>query len=588
MVTSLSSLSPAVVVIGAVVVVVCARRRAPALAGRAGLAVDALAIVLLALLIPDLVVVRPEDPGLSSLDRYLASIMQFHHNFLVGPANQVMGGDVLLRDTASQYGVGSIYFLTGWFELATISYGSFALLDGLLTAGLFCIAYVILRLAGCSRAVAWAAMAVAVVALVFNRIYAVGMLPQEGPFRFGLPIGVILAAVVAARWPERARPARAAGLVVVGVSAIWALEAFAATAAVFAALGAFEAWLLPPGQRIRLFLRRAAEGVGAAVVAHALFAIAVLVGTGHLPAWGQYLAFLDEFLTGPLGDLTYDFDRWSAGLALGAAYLASALALLVVLKIRLPLAAERRTAFTAITGITAYGLVQFAYVVDRSAEHVLVYVALPAVMAAALWLAQVIDTRSRVPAVLVTGAAAVLLVGAGWSSVQRPLERSALSQLLPGGDSPRAAIARLRAFPAIDSSAPEGERLLDTHMPGERHSVVLVEPNLSVEVLTRRKRANALPLSNPREDDFTFDQRLPGLLDAVRELRPGRRLLIDAGALSALAELRRNPRSRVRNQGTATVSILQARALEAIDRRFRLRPVARGSGGLAVAELLDR
>ncbi len=146
----------------------------------------------------------------------------------------------------------------------------------------------------------------------------------------------------------------------------------------------------------------------------------------------------------------------------------------------------------------------------------------------------------------------------------------------------------LRAFPAIDSSAPEGERLLDTHMPGERHSVVLVEPNLSVEVLMRRKRVNALHLSNPREDDFTFDERLPGVLEAVRELKPGRRLLIDAGALSALAELRRNPRSRVRNQGTATVSILQARALEAIDRRFRLRPVARGSGGLAVAELLDR
>ena len=328
--------------------------------------------------------------------------------------------------------------------------------------------------------------------------------------------------------------------------------------------------------------------MGAAVVAHALFAVAALVATGHLPAWGQYLAFLDQFLTGPLGDLTYDFDRWSAGLGLGAVYLASALALLVVLKVRLPLAAERVTAFTAIAGVTAYGLVQFAYLVDRSAEHVVVYVALPAVMAVALWLALVIDTRSRAAAVVVTGAAAVLLVGAGWSSVQRPLERSALSQLLPGGDSPRAAIARLRAFPAIDSAAPEGERLLDTHIPGERHSVVLVEPNLSVEVLTRRKRANALPLSNPREDDFTFDERLPGLLEAVRELEPGRRVLIDAGALAAMVELRRNPRSRVRTQGSATVSILQARALEAIDRRFRLRLVQRGSGGLAVAELLDR
>ena len=207
-VTTLASVSVVAVLIGAALVYACLRIRVPGLSGRWGLAVDAAVVILLALLVPDLVVIRPEDPGISPADRNLASIMQFHHDFLVGPANQVMGGDVLLRDTASQYGVGSIYLLAGWFELMTISYGSFALLDGILTAALLAVAYAVLRIAGCSRVVAGSALAVGVVALVYNRAYPVGLIPQEGPFRFGLPMGVILCAVVAARWPRWERAAR--------------------------------------------------------------------------------------------------------------------------------------------------------------------------------------------------------------------------------------------------------------------------------------------------------------------------------------------------------------------------------------------
>lgn len=592
------SLSIAVLIVGALVVGLCARavkrETEPRTRRRAWLAVDLAVVALLVLLVPDLVVLTPEDPAVSSFDRFLPSIMQFHHNFLVGPANQVLAGDVLLRDAASQYGVGSIYFLVGWFELATISYGSFALLDGLLTAGLLATGYAVLRMAGCSRVLAGSALGVAVVALVFNRLYPVGMLPQEGPFRFGLPMGVIVATVVAARWPRHARAARAGALVVVGVSAIWALEAFAATAAVFTALACFEAYLSPRGARVRLLVRRLSLAAAAAVVAHVLFAAAMLVWVGDLPDWGQYLAFLREFLVGDLGDLTYDFSRWSPGLAVGAAYLSSATALLVVLRLRPALVAARRVAFTAVTGLTASGLTQFAYFVDRSDDHVAAYVAGPALLAAALWLSLVLRapaqvTRdARIAAVAVTGAAAVLLVATGWSSIQTPLSRSALAHLVPGGDSARAAVARLRAFPAIDARAPEGERLLNAFMPGERRSIVITEPDLSVEILVRRQRGNTLPISNPRADDFTFDERLPGILEAVRRLEPGRRMLVDAGALSALATARRNPRSPLLFRGGAALAAVQLQALYAIQQRFRLRLVERGAAGLVVLELASR
>lgn len=593
-VTHAASVDVPVLAIGAVATGLSLRRSVPALSGWAGRAVDLAMLALLLVVIPDLVVIRPEDPNLSSLDRYLASIMQFHHNFLVGPANQVLGGDTLLRDTASQYGVGSIYLLTGWFELMTVSYGSFALLDGLLTAVLFAAAYGVLRAAGCSRVVAGSTMAVAVAALVFNRIYAVGMLPQEGPFRFGLPMGVIVTAVGAVRWPSRVRLARGAGLFVIGVSAIWALEAFAATVVVFGALAGVEAYLRPAGARTRVLVTRAVQVALATLVAHLLFAAATLAGTGHLPDWSQYFAFLHEFLFGGLGDLTYDFSRWSPGLALGAAYLGSTVALLLVLMLRPALAAERRVAFTALAGVTAYGLVQFWYLVDRSADHVVVYVALPAAMAAALWLSVVLALEGpgsrdvRLAAVAIAGMLGALVLSVSWSSIDRPLSRSAASQLLPGGDSPRAAVARLRAFPAIDPRAPEAERLLDTTMPGERRSVVIVQPDLAVEVLIRRQRANALPISSAREDDFTFDERVPGIRRSVRRLEGGRRMLIDAGALATLRAIRRDPRSRVLTTGDGNVAAVQAQALRSIDRRFRLRLVRRGSGGLAVLELRRR
>ena len=46
------------------------------------------------------------------------------------------------------------------------------------------------------------ALALAVIALIYNLEYSVGSLPQHGPLRFGLPMLVILAAVAEARWPR--------------------------------------------------------------------------------------------------------------------------------------------------------------------------------------------------------------------------------------------------------------------------------------------------------------------------------------------------------------------------------------------------
>ena len=154
----------------------------------------------------DLVFITPEDPAVSALDRFRYSIMQFHQDFLIGPANQVLGGSPMLVESASQYGVGSILFLVAWFKLVPIGYGTFALLDGVLTAFCFVAGYCILRMTGRRVRSRAFALFVGVVVLVLNRPYPIGGLPQEGPLRFGLPIALILVTVAGARWRRGRTP----------------------------------------------------------------------------------------------------------------------------------------------------------------------------------------------------------------------------------------------------------------------------------------------------------------------------------------------------------------------------------------------
>ena len=259
-------------------------------------------------------------------------IIQFHHNFLLGPANEVLARPRDAAPTASQYGVTSIYLLAAWFQLAPIGYGTLGLLTGALTALWFGAGYGVLRLAGRARLLSAAALGVAVVALVFNLSYPVGALPQSGPLRFGLPMAARpRARSRASDSPRRARrrPWDRGGARSSGSLGVWSLEAFAYTAFVFAVLACVQAWLAPrPARGCACLARAAVAGRGShASPRIALFARATLAAAGALPDWGEYLVYLREFLFGTVGDLTYDVPRWTPGLAVGAGYVASAAAL---------------------------------------------------------------------------------------------------------------------------------------------------------------------------------------------------------------------------------------------------------------------
>jgi hypothetical protein len=559
-----------------------------------GVAADLVALGALLLLVPDLVIFRPEEAARNLSVALETGIIRFHHNFLLGPANEVLDGRAMLVGTASQYGVSSIYLLAAWFQIAPIGYGTLGLLTGALTALWFGAGYSVLRLAGTSRLVSVAASGVAVVALVFNLSYPIGSLPQSGPLRFGMPMLLVLALVAAERFPRRARASHIGAAATVGLASVWSLEAFAYTAFVFAVVACVRAWLSPPPGRVRRLVRPGLGAVLACVVAHALFAGLTLAAVGRLPDWGEYLAYLWEFLAGDTGDLTYDVPRWTPGLAVGAGYLASAAALAELVRRRGPLVEHERPAVIAITGVTAYGAALMSYYVDRSLDHILIYVALPAVLTGALWLALLLRSGTAVGQVARTAglavalALAVLVVAVAWSSIGDRFPRSALAHAVPGGSSLRGALERLWHPPPLSPIAPAGEHALKRCMPGERESLMMVSPDLGIEILLRSGRADRLLLGDPWEASFAEAKELPQLRAAVDALRPGDRMLLDPPARKVLATLRAHPSRDVLARPEPALAPLQQWALQRIDRRFRLRPVARAAGGFTVVALRPR
>ena len=149
------------------------------------------------------------------------------------------------------------------------------------------------------------------------------------------------AAVLEARRRTRTSRRRGAPAATVGLASIWALEAFAYTL-ITAAASSLSARAAPAGERRRLPRCGSPRWPPPASSPTSSSPASTLAAAGELPRWGRYLETLREFLAGGIGDLTYDFAPWSAGLAAGALYLGSAVAVALIVRRRPDLAERER------------------------------------------------------------------------------------------------------------------------------------------------------------------------------------------------------------------------------------------------------
>jgi hypothetical protein len=555
-----------------------------------GSVLDGAVVLLLLFAAVDVVVFRV-GAGLPNA-YFPPGVIQFQQDWILGPTNQLLaGGAVLVNVPASQYGVGLLYFVAGWFHLAPIGYGTFGLLDGLLTGLVYIAAYSVLRLAGVGRLLAAGAMAFAVAVLLYNLPYSVGALPEEGPLRFGLPIVLVLATVAAARWPPHARTARAVALLTLAIASIWALEAFAYTAIPFAAVVVVEAWrgerARERGQtRRRWLLGQAGMAVAAILCAHLVLAGVTLAVTGRLPGWGQYLAYLRALLLGGHeGSITYGFPPWSPGLMVAGAGVASAAGIVLLVR-RAPAVARSHPALLiALTGATAYAIASFSYVDNRSLTYLLLYTSLPFLIAAVLWLDLLLREASppvRTGGLAFTLGVSALMLAAAWPAIAPRFSRSALAHTHPGAGL-GAALRRLWHPPPIDPRAPEGQRLVDHYLRGPRALILLPPaPDLAIEIALRAQRASPLFIGDPSQDVFVSSVWRPRIGAEIARMRPGARALVDETALHDARVLRHDGADYVLHHPLAGSSAQLDWILHGLDQRFRLTPIHTARRGFVV------
>ncbi len=208
---------------------------------------------------------------------------------------------------------------------------------------------------------------------------------------------------------------------------------------------------------------------------------------------------------------------------------------------------EHRAALTALCGASAYGIALFSYFVNRSADHILPYVSLPALMVGILWLSLLLrgalaQSRAlRLGGLAFALSVAVLLVSVAWSSIGPRVPRTAVAHVVPGGESLGGALDRLWNPAPIEPRTPQGEALVRRYLPGTSPVPIVAAPDLETEILLRSGRAHGLGLSYATEDSFVPEETLPHVQRAVDELQPGDRLLMQAEALEVLAAYRARP-----------------------------------------------
>lgn len=476
-----------------------------------------------------------------------------HLNFYLGPVNDVLNGRAVLVDTYSQYGVGVIYAIAAGYRLTgtQLSYGSFELLIGVLTALWLCCIYILLRLSTRSQAIAIVTVAVIVLANVFNS-YSFTSYPMAGALRFAPPFVVLLALVIEQRW----RRPPWFGLSLAALVSLWSIETFVYTLGAVLAFLACAAWLSggSPRERIAAGVANAARLLAATLVVHAVFAVVTRVAAGAWPDWSTYVDYVRVYATGDFGSLL--IAPFSPGLAIGLMLLASAVAVVVLAMRDEALAPIVREWLPVLAALTALGVVTYTYFLGRSAPGVEPKIAVSMIVLAGIWTDLAIGVsrpRVRGPGFALTAAVcltAALVVHSAWPAFKDGWRRTALAalvgkslivapsdpSLLAGQVFPatlQGRIKLLRASPVASDHAQMigAEELIRRYGAGGHPLAVLLGPEITTEALVRRHRANALPIASPTEDAL-----LPSAYErisaAAGRLPSGTVLITDQNALA--------------------------------------------------------
>jgi hypothetical protein len=490
-----------------------------------------------------------------------------NQNYFLGPASDVIHGHPMLVGTFSQYGVGMIDALAAFFLLVPVGYGTFTLLLSGLTALLFAVIYIVLRWSTESLLLAVLGLSVAVILYVFGQIEFYATFPSTGVLRFGLPWLVVLCSIAAARTVRHQRLFDALLIATVAIATVWSGEAGAYCLGTASALVCLNAAVADASARERL--RAGALGIARLIAASACgllaFTLLTLALTGAWANWGAYIGYIRLYTVGGFGALP--IQPWSPGLALGAMYIISATAIVLIALTRPALIHTHAAAFRAAAGLTVLGALVYTYFLGRAAENNLIHISLPAIALLFVWLGIARATLESHTAVAVAGATAVFLAAVIAVSESQDMAQkypsTALAAVLGSAPSLGRQLSDLWRNPVVDPTAAHVVGFLKPLERTPTSLTILLTPNVETEALLRLGAANAVGSSNPCQESLSA-QAPRRIAAAVHSLAPGGILLISLSPLQA-----------------GEVSPIETYTFRLLEARFKLRQIAKDGPWLA-------
>jgi hypothetical protein len=324
--------------------------------------------------------------------------------------------------------------------------------------------------------------------------------------------------------------------VVVGAAAAWSGETGVYCLGTASAIACLDAATLEsaPGARFGAAIRGVARLLAASVCGVLLYTGLTRAATGVWPHWGSYIEFIRLYTTGGLGALP--IASWSPGLALGALYVASAVALVALALLRPSLVRERHATFRAIAGLTAMGSLVYTYFLGRAAPNNLFHISPPAVALVFVWvgIADATLTNRRNAAIAV--AAAVFMgafaVAGERGNIAGKYPHTALAALLGRSADLTSELRSLGHNPVVDPEAAHVARFVSSL--GQPHAalIVLLYPSVESEALLRLDRGNAVGTSNPCQESLSASG-AARVAAGVRALRTGAVLVTSAAPSDA-------------------------------------------------------
>ncbi len=446
------------------------------------------------------------------------------HNYFLGPANDVLHGHPMLVGTFSQYGFGVMDALAAVFLVVPIGYGTFTLLLSALTALLYVVVYIVLRWSTESLLIAAMGLAVAVVLGTFGTLGYYAWFPSTGVLRFGLPWLVILFSLASARTATHRRLFDALLYATVAVAAVWSGEAGVYCLGTAVALACLDAAVADAGWRERALIGagRVARLLATSIGALLTFTLLTRALAGAWPNWGAYLYYVRLYTTGGLGNLP--IDPWSPGLALGAAYTASAIVIVLLVLIRPALVRERIVAFSAAGGLTVLGALVYTYFLGRAHPNNLYHISPPGVALVFVWLGIVRSTFNSRLAVAVASATAVfagaMVIANESGTLGEKYPSTALAAVLGDAPSLTSEVSTLWHNPIFYPESAHVIQFVSSLKPGHAGVTLLLTPNVATEALLHLGIANAVGSSQPCQESLS--SQAPGrAVREVRALRPG-------------------------------------------------------------------